>query len=451
MDGKLVKKYNQIITDAIVDLLFDYPLFGQIAMNVGGLKLSNDFGAVARTDGNGIYINPEYAEEQFTGKMNKQFVEMLIAHEVSHILLKTISREKANKFEHELSNIAHDYIINQMLVDDEQILRSSNVGRETVKDTGLYEPETFRDMSYEEAYRYLKSRKDYLKSTVDQWKDQWIKDQEAKQEKNYPMDWDHEDVLKNLIIKEEMEKDFQKNLNKDFDMSDEDVREIEQRAEGLVQSIGVGKASDLLKRLIKEIPVVKENWRDHLDQYIQSFSKVKPSWKLPNKRFFCGGDPKFGGVYLPRKNKTPELNILVGLDTSGSISQRMLEEFFGHLTKVMDSYKTFNIKVFCWSTKVHKDTIVDLDQDNYYNFDPLNDYVQSYGGTVISPTIEYIREVSEDTKVDAAIIFTDGEFYTYDLETFDECPVLFAIQGRDNKDFVAPKAILQSEVIYIED
>jgi predicted metal-dependent peptidase len=312
-------------------------------------------------------------------------------------------------------------------------------------------------MSAEEIYKILEKEQQEMKNLMSQLKGEGNSDSDQDQQNNGDgQGQPQEDDQDQSNGGEEESQDGGQGqggtfkLDEHLDLDDpkiqEDLREATLRVQQILdQAAAQGKLSSGMKRLINSLPKVKENWRHNLEKYIKSFKKAESTWKRPNRRYL---DNKF---YFPTRYDTPELNVVVGIDTSGSINEDMLEKFYGHLIKIMKSFKTFEVQVFCWSTVAHQDTYRKLNEKNYQNFNPLEDgYIQSYGGTIAQSAFDYVKTLKD--KPDVFIMFTDGYFES-EITGFDKTNIntVFAIRKEDNDDFKIPTGIKRGIRIKIED
>jgi predicted metal-dependent peptidase len=137
------------------------------------------------------------------------------------------------------------------------------------------------------------------------------------------------------------------------------------------------------------------------------------------------------------------MKIAIAIDTSGSIGNKELEEFFGHINKIMKSFKLFQVDVWCFSTIVHEDTFKSYTQSDS---DITAQKISTTGGTDICANFEYLNE-KNPTQYDCLILLTDG-YDSLDKAQFNKYPVIWGII--DNKNFEAPKGVLNSIVMPIE-
>lgn len=431
-EAKAIAKYQKIVEEAMVDLCLDYEIIGYMALNIGGVKVvGNEHPAVGWTDYKSICVNAPYADSY---NLNKEHIKFLIAHEVFHILILTRSRRDGR--DPELWNQASDFAINQLLIEDEEVINGKVVGQ--FIEFGCYDKK-YRNMSAEEIYKILEQEQNKMKQMMGQG-GQSDSDQESQSDQGEGEGEESQGNGQGGGFK------LDEHLDTEDPKVQEDLREATLRVQQILdQAAAQGKLSSGMKRLINSLPKVKENWRHNLEKYIKSFKKAESTWKRPNKRYSAAG------FYLPTRYDTPELNVAVGIDTSGSIDEDMLEKFYGHLIKIMKSFKTFKVQVFCWSTVAHQGTYRELNEKNYQTFNPLEEgYLESFGGTIAQSAFDYVKTLKD--KPDVFIMFTDGYFES-EIKGFDKTNIntVFAIRKEDNEDFKIPTGIKRGIRIKIED
>ena len=170
-----------------------------------------------------------------------------------------------------------------------------------------------------------------------------------------------------------------------------------------------GELSDVLKRLLNKPPVF--NWKRYFRRLIGNTitSEIQLTRMRPSKRF-----PDAKGIRMRRKP-----NIMVCVDTSGSISSTDLQDFF---SEIHHMYKTgINITVVEFDTKINK--IFE------YKDKPTIDVV-GRGGTDARECIEYFKKHREYS---SCIIFTDGYLCTFDLPVCQSLVWVIAKNGYQTK------------------
>ena len=80
----------------------------------------------------------------------------------------------------------------------------------------------------------------------------------------------------------------------------------------------MGSAMGHLITLLEEYVLVEKlPWYELLGRFMTKFVSQNETWRRPNKRF--------SDVYLPSVNKEAQMgSLVIGIDTSGSISDEML-------------------------------------------------------------------------------------------------------------------------------
>jgi predicted metal-dependent peptidase len=122
------------------------------------------------------------------------------------------------------------------------------------------------------------------------------------------------------------------------------------------------------------------------------------------------------------------IDVAISLDMSGSIGDDQAKDFLAEVKGIMDEYKDYKIKLWCFDTKVY----------NEADFDGYNDDIMSYqikggGGTDFDCNWEYMKE--HDIVPKKFIMFTDG--YPWDSWGDENyCDTLFIIHG--NTTIVPP-------------
>tara|TARA_Y100000385_G_scaffold59718_1_gene57848 strand:- start:1192 stop:2352 length:1161 start_codon:yes stop_codon:yes gene_type:complete len=171
-----------------------------------------------------------------------------------------------------------------------------------------------------------------------------------------------------------------------------------------------GEFKDLIERLF-HIEPAKFDWKGYLKRFVGNSSIVftKKLRRKYNKRY--SGSP---GLKIKFKN-----HILVGVDTSGSVNNEELKEFFSELAHM--------------SRTGHKISVAQCDTRlrSVEEFNPKKDWeILGRGGTSFQPVIDHYNEKGSYT---ALIYLTDGEAYSP-----EDCPkntlwVLSSISEMNNE------------------
>lgn len=197
----------------------------------------------------------------------------------------------------------------------------------------------------------------------------------------YNHDWDDFDDLP------ESDK---KLIQKQVEHQLKEIAEQTQKRQGTIP----GELQDIIDRL-NHIEPPKFDWKGYLRKFIgnSTVSYTKKLRRKYNKRY-----EENPGLKIKFKN-----HILVGVDTSGSVSLEELKEFWSELVHM---HKTG-----------HKITVAQCDAGigKIEEFNPKRDWeLTGRGGTDFQPVIDHFNEYKRYT---ALVYFTDGE-----CSNPDNCP-----------------------------
>jgi len=181
--------------------------------------------------------------------------------------------------------------------------------------------------------------------------------------------------------------------------SEEDLKAIRDEFKNKVlqaAQAAAGKMPASLQRLVDDLVEPKINWKDLLQQNIQSCITDDFTWMRPNRKHM------YGGIFLPTLDKDETVDLAIAIDMSGSISDAMAKDFLSEVYGIMSIYADFNISVLCFDTQVYnfrtftKDTMDDL----------LTYECKGGGGTDFDAFWKYWKDNNIEPK--KAVVFTDG-------------------------------------------
>ena len=382
---------------ARVGLLLRHPFFGNMATRLI-IKEASDWCPTAATDGRHLYYSVP-----FFAKMDNKEIEFVIAHEILHCVFDHMTRREDR--DPQIHNIAADYIVNNTLVRD-------GIGKKPA-DIPIFQDFKYDGKTSEEVYDdiYKKYDEEELKQ-LGQLLDEHI-------------DWDKDsqDNQKAPSKKGNKKGQGQPSYSKEELKKIRD--EIKESMMGAAQAAGAGKVPAEIERMIKELTEPKMNWREILRQQIQSTIKNDYTYIRPSRKGW------HTGAVLPGINYDETIDICIGIDMSGSIGNEQGADFLGEVQGIMSEYQDYNIKVWCFDTKVYNEQ--DFTADNGMD---LNQYqLMGGGGTDFNANWEYMKE--QDIVPKRFIMFTDG--YPWDSwgdESY--CDTVFVIHGHHDKNLQAP-------------
>ena len=390
------EEVKERIIIARVGLLLRHPFFGNMATRLK-IQAADEWLMTAAVDGRNLYFNT-----QFFNAMNNKEIEFVIAHEILHCVFDHLTRrEDRNPM---LYNIAADYIVNNLLVRDRIGEKPSIVD--------CYQDFKYEGWTSEEVYKELF--------------DEAKKNGEEFLEQLGEMLDEHLDLEGDGT--EEDNKDGKGRPKYSKGELDQIKDEIKEAMINSAQTAGAGNVPGGVQRLIKELTEPKINWRELLRQQIQSTIRSDYTWMRPSRKGW------HTGAILPGMNFQDTIDICICIDMSGSIGNDQAKDFLGEIKGIMDEYKDYQIKLWCFDTSVYneQDFTADSGED-------LTDYeIIGGGGTDFMVNWSYMKD--NDIQPKKFIMFTDG--YAWDSWGDPEwCETIFIIHSNHNKNLEAPFGI----------
>ena len=396
-----VEVLDRIIV-ARVGLLLRHPFFGNMATRLRILA-ADDWLPTAAVDGRNLYFNT-----QFFNAMSNKEIEFVVAHEILHMVFDHLGRrEERNPM---LYNIAADYIVNNLLVRD-------RIG-EKPKIVDCFQDFKYEGWTSEEVYEELfkeaeKNGEEFLKQ-LGEMLDEHL-DNEG--------DGDGQDG--------EESKDGKGNSvsKRPAKYSKEEMKQIKDEIKeamiNAAQAAGAGNVPAGVARMIKELTEPKMNWRELLRQQIQSTIKSDYTFSRPSRK------GQMSGAILPGMNFADTIDVAIGLDMSGSIGDHQARDFLGEIKGIMEEYKDYHIKLWCFDTEVYNEQDFGSDTGE----DLLEYEIKGSGGTDFMTNWNYMKE--NDIVPKKFIMFTDG--YPWDSwGEEDYCDTIFIVHGHRDKGLQAP-------------
>jgi len=397
-----VEVLDRIIV-ARVGLLLRHPFFGNMATRLR-IMSADDWCPTAAVDGRNLYFNT-----QFFNAMSNKEIEFVIAHEILHCVFDHLERREDR--DPQIYNIAADYIVNNTLVRD-------RIG-EMPKLVDCFQDFKYENWTSEAVYddifgKYDEEQLKQLGELLDEHLD-WG-DNEGEGDGGS----EGEDSNGNKISKKRPK------------YSKEDLRkirdEIKENMISAAQTAGAGNVPAGVERMIKELTEPKMNWREILRQQIQSTIRHDFTFSRPSRKGW------HTGAILPGQNFAQQIDICVSLDMSGSIGDEQAKVFLSEVKGIMDEFKDYNVKIWCFDTKVYNEQDYSADSG-----DDLSDYeIMGGGGTDFMCNWEYMKD--NDIIPKKFIMFTDG--YAWDSWGDDNyCDTIFVLHSHHDKNVQAPFGI----------
>jgi predicted metal-dependent peptidase len=347
----------------------------------GGVMLMGESSVVDEPDCPTAYTdgtNKRYSNN-FLKTLTDTEVAGLALHENLHVVLMHIPRHlDLIKEDAELFNIAADMVVNALIVN----LKDKALAK--LPEGGYYE-EKYIGWSVREVYDDLKK---------------------SKQQNRMPQG-------------SGMDKHDSGEADK---LTPQQVKELSQKiTEALHQgALLASKFGAEVPRAIKDVMETKVDWRDVLRDFITTMSRgaEEYTWRRLNKRRLAQD------LYMPTVISERVGEIVVAIDTSGSINGAVLSKFASELVGICHTAQPERVRVLWWDTKVHGEQVFDNYESLLYMLKP-----QGGGGTEPSCVSEYL--IKNRVEADCMVVLTDGFFFgTPKWDT--KIPTLWAVTHNKN-------------------
>ena len=365
-DPKIDNEARERLVTARIALLLRQSFFGNLATR---LKLVNadEWCSTAATDGLKFYYN-----SRFIMMLKPKEVEFLVGHEVLHVVYDHMDRRGTR--DPQIFNIANDYAVNADL-------KRHKVG-EFIKTVPCLYEQKYDGKSSEEIYDDL--MKNVQKIDINSLIDQMIDDHLDGDDDGDGGDGDGDKQGKGLpkpMTPEERERVRQ---------------EIKQAIINAAQSANAGELPVGVQRLIRDVTEPVMPWRELIQTNLTSAIRTDYSWIRPSRRSW------HMDAIMPGMTPGEEIDVVVAIDMSGSISDKQAQAFLGEIAGMMEAFDGYRVHVFCFDTGIYNPA--DFSSDN---MDTIEEYEpKGGGGTDFDAIFEYLKEVGNVPK--RLIVFTDG-------------------------------------------
>lgn len=178
-----------------------------------------------------------------------------------------------------------------------------------------------------------------------------------------------------------------------------------------------GKLPGEIERMLGELMEPVINWAEILRRFMTEKAQDDFSWARGNRRFLAQG------LYLPSRTSEGAGEIVVAIDTSGSIGQKELDEFASEVQGIIKDVRPSKLYViYCDARINHVDTFAPED-DVFFK-------LHGGGGTDFRPPFDWLEENQIVPK--CFVYLTDG------YGPFPEEPEYPAMWAINNRDVVPP-------------
>ncbi len=390
------------LTKARTQLMLDKPFLGNLVLRLP-LKAAASWCKTSATDAKHFYYNPT-----FVSKLNNPQIKFVLIHEALHCALTHFAR-RGNRDKHKW-DLACDFAINPLLVKE---------GFHPPLDVPIFQQYT--GMIAEEIYPMIDDNLDTEPM------DQHLYDDNPNDDSKESDGGMREDDLTNQNPnpsesqnKQEKGNSTKGNLAEQPEkLTPDEVEKLAtQWQKNLASSAQLahqaGKLDGEFAKLIDFFLQPRVSWQSLLAQYMSTLARDDFSYSRPSRR------P--GDAILPSL-KSHQIDVVVAIDTSGSISQEEVNEFVSEVNAIKANIRA-GITLIACDDKLSKDS-----PWRYEPWQELN-FPASLGGgkgTNFNPVFDYVA--NHDVFCDVLIYFTDAKGVFPNIEP--NYPVMWLVKGKD--------------------
>jgi len=355
---------EQRLSKAVVNIMSKAHALSGVIM-IGDRTVEYDNAKVPTACTNG---RDEWYGAEFVGKQNDAELRFLVFHEVYHKLYRHLTTwQHLYKENPQLANIACDHVINIKIQDE-----YGDGGWVKMPEGGCFD-EKYRGWDTAQVFNDLRDNEPE-------------DEDEGGGGTGKPKGFDDHD------------------WEGASDMDAEEIRELARDIDEAVRqgALIAGKLGSGGDRNLEELMQPQVDWREVLREFVQTTCAGSDysTWKRPNRRYIGAG------IYMPSGVSEKVDELVVAIDTSGSIGGKELSAFLTEVKSVCDTVHPDKVRLLYWDTKVCR--------DEAYETHELDDLVKSTkpaggGGTSVECVPEYMQK--HDIKPQACIVLTDGDLY----------------------------------------
>jgi len=349
-----------------IQLMKDNPFFSYLSMHLDFKEAEIETIGI---DANGtLYYNPKYVKS-----LSISNLIAVLVHEICHLFLNHM--ERGIHKEHYIFNIATDIVINDIITANGFNLPESTLkpNKHEITIAGVKIKDTNKKTA-EEVYNQLIKKAKIINVTCICGK---CKTKDGKTSGKTCKGFD-----KHIYGKQKGDKNKQKNWKK-----------ITSEASAMARQRG--KMPDGLERVIDTLLNPKLDWRSILHRHITNQIPSDYSWSRQSKRSLATG------FYMPSVVKE-NLDIVVSVDTSGSISQKELTQFLSEIIGISKSFSSVSMTLIICDCKIHD--VIEISNGNIEKI--MNLKIKGGGGTDHHPVFSHIEKNMPNAKI--LVSLTDG-------------------------------------------
>ena len=150
-------------------------------------------------------------------------------------------------------------------------------------------------------------------------------------------------------------------------------------AQAAARARSMGDLPAGLERWVERMLSPRLDWRQLLGRFIQALARCDYAWMPPNRRYL------HQGLYLPSMRSTDLPEVVVAVDTSGSVAPGEMDQFAAELSAILETCAQTVHLLYCDSRVARVETLNRQDL-------PLSLTAQGGGGTDFRPAFDWVKD-----------------------------------------------------------
>lgn len=384
---------NRKVKDAVNSIIQNHAFYATIILQQEIIEDNSDKNPTFYVDGKHLAYNDDFANS-----LTFDEIKGVLCHEVMHLTL--LHHSRMGKRDSKLWNKAADFSINQELIKD---------GFKLPK--GVLLDCKYDGMNAEDIYRSL---------LLEQMKEESKKEGEGKESGGKQ----GESKGGESGEKESKEITFGEVRPSIEENAEETAKIQSKQAISIAKSCGEMPSSKIID-MINSTFVPKFDWQQVINQFISEVTNKDYSFERPDNRFI------HNGIILPDLYSESPTNIVIAIDTSGSVNieevKAIVEEAKSCLDIMAENKDNASLTVIYCDAQINGVELFESGSE-------IKPNPKGGGGTNFSPVFKHIEE--NDIECNALIYITDGYCWSFG-DIIPSYPVLWGLTC-ENKMFKPP-------------
>ena len=428
------------VKQAVVNIMLSEPFFGVLVSRLAFSQVPADHPRIHTMATNGRWVK---FNEKWTESIDDQKgVTFVIGHEIMHNVYEHGGIARVGNRNVTLWGWAPDYVINGEMIELNSTIFGTALPTINGVTTGLYDPK-YSGMTSEQVYDLLKDELknehgiDVDESGSGQGGGLKVPGAGGGQGDTGDEDGDGDGSGEGSqqISREELEQllrevygstlddhaESQSGDSKDGDQEGDgkgnkltraEIQELQREIVGAVQQAhdnadmtqgkGAGNIPGNVRRFVRDLRKPQVNWKQYFMARTKGYIRNLHTYARPNRRQFGRGT-----FVLPGQEYDDEVEVVIAIDNSGSISQRNLNEFLSEVKGMLSQFSQISLKVFAFDDEVDSRNIFHFTRNNIADVEKV-EFV-GCGGTSFTSIFDYLKREREVPKI--LLVATDGYPY----------------------------------------